>query len=161
MFNQKQLIVAGVATLALLVVYLLSSGQFSLTQEGDGPTQPTTPTDEERSAVLTPPASENLAEYEATVERLAKESSMLTIGANCVMDPLALKLAKEATITLENIDTVPHTVAFENGGIFVLAPNYKKELKIADAFSKGVGTHRYRCDDISHTENVGALYVVK
>ncbi|MDO8520911.1 MAG: hypothetical protein Q7S52_02250 [bacterium] len=153
--TQKQLIIGGVAVAALALLTYLFVGNYRLNIAKEQK--------QEQQAVLVAPGNtpDEAKSYWALVEKLAKESSTLTIGANCVMDPLVLKLGEGASVTLENIDTIPHKVAFEDGDTFILAPEYKKQIKLADAFSKTAGAHRYRCDDISTDKNVGVLYVVK
>ncbi len=116
--------------------------------------------DAERKRALTPPVPEQAADYESFVRNLAEESATLAIGPNCAMEPLVLKMKEGAVLTITNTDTVPHRVEFENGGVFYIAPQFPLSLDMTTTFGKNAGVHRYRCDDISTTENVGAVYIV-
>lgn len=116
---------------------------------------------DERGIVLSRPADVEKENYDAIVARLAVSTSTLTIGRGCAMDPLVLRFQENATTTILNNDAVPHTIEFEDGGIFILAPNYAKQLVITSVFGKSKGIHRYRCDDISDSQNVGVLYITE
>jgi len=119
---------------------------------------------EDRRAVLSPPSSDTpdgRKDYRSVVERVAKASDTLTIGEHCSMDPLVLRFTEGATLTVTNTDTLPHTIAFADGKVFVLAPGYKKQLDITGVFGKSAGIHRYRCDDISKEESVGVLLITR
>ncbi len=144
--------------LAILFLTFLAALYF-LNPPEDRTSSPNAEAD--RTAVLAAPGPDAAADYQSLVERIAEPSPTLAIGPNCAMTPLVLKLQKDASIKITNTDTIPHTVAFEDGGLFYLAPDYEKEIALASALSKTAGIHRYRCDDISKTENVGVVYIVE
>lgn len=152
--NKKYL---AFSILAIAVVVFVA---YLLPPQATNTTDKTAEIEAAKTIVLVAPPADSTA-YDAAVARLAKESDTLTIGVNCTMEPLVIKLTEDTSITLENIDTIPHTVAFEDGGIFVLAPNYKKAINLSTAFAKTGGVHRYRCDDLSSTANVGVLSITK
>ncbi len=153
--DSKQRIFSIIATLSLTLLVAL----YFLNPPEERTSSPNAEAD--RKAVLAAPGPDAAADYQSLVERMAQPSPALAIGPNCTMTPLVLKLPQDASLTITNTDTVPHTVAFEDGGLFYLAPDYEKEIILASALSKAAGIHRYRCDDISKTENVGVVYIVE
>lgn len=144
----------------LAIIALAVFGYAFFLSRSDGPHEITA---EERKRVLSKPAPNDAVELEAydiLADRLAVEAGTLIVKTDCAMEPLVLKLSEGATLLLRNEDDRTHTLAFESGGTFVLAPDYTKRLNVTEVFGKGSGAHRYRCDDLSTDENVGVLYIV-
>lgn len=143
---------------ALLALVLLGFAFFVPPRVVPMPVDPV-----DRQAVLTPPGDTPNAqqEYSAMIDSVAKESSTLTLGTSCVMDPLVLKFHAGATLTIVNNDTVEHTVAFEDQNFFNVSPSGSRTLNISQTFTKGPGIYRYRCNDLSLSENVGVLSIVQ
>lgn len=117
--------------------------------------------DAEKAIVLTPPGAEDTAAYTETVLRLAQESDTLTIGANCAMEPLVLRLREGAVLNIVNNDTSEHTIAFEDQNFFNVSAGGRRAINITEMFQRGEGVYRYRCNDISLDQNVGVMSIVE
>lgn len=100
-------------------------------------------------------------EYAAEVERLAVESDTVTVGPECVMDPLIIKMKEGSVLKIDNKDSVEHVLAFEDQNFFGVSSGFVREINITEVFGKGEGIYRYRCGDRSLEEAVGIMYVVK
>lgn len=111
--------------------------------------------------VLQTPTEGTEAVYKERIKELAKATNILTVGKQCSMDPLVIELTLGEDLTIQNTDTVLHTVAFEDGNFFSVSPGKDRTINIEQTFGKSAGIYRYGCNDISFEENVGVMYVVE
>lgn len=99
--------------------------------------------------------------YAAEVARLAVEADTISIGAECSMDPLIIKMKEGSILKIDNKDSAEHMLAFEDQNFFAVSAGFVREINITEVFGKGEGIYRYRCGDRSLEETVGIMYVVK
>ena len=112
----KKILIGVVSIIVLVLGYVLFNNQSS------------------NRDVLTAPAadatSEEQAEYVVSVKRLAEAAAVLEIGEGCTMTPLVLKLAEGETLTIQNNDSVKHTISFGSGGFFNVKAGDTREVEI-------------------------------
>lgn len=118
-----------------------------------------------RKELLTPPpktaTAQEHAAYKTLVQAAAVASPTLTIGAFCAMEPLVIKVKEGDTFTIQNHDSVPHVIAFEDNAFFSVSPLQARVIDLTGFFKKGAGMYRYRCSDNPNTQTVGIMYVTK
>lgn len=115
----------------------------------------------EREMILNKPEEGEKESYLRTVERAAVRADVLELGAGCSMNPLVLELSANETLTIQNNDSVTHTVSFEDNSFFSVSAGRSRTLDLMKTFGKGEGVYRYKCNDLSLGDNVGVLYITR
>lgn len=154
-----------------LFVVLTGGGVWYYLHSTKDPLPPPGPTVEEQNAerrvaqqrLLVSPEQLGLTPeaYAEEVARLAAESDTITVGAECSMDPLIIKMKEASVLKIDNKDSVEHVLAFEDQNFFAVSSGRTREINITQVFKKGEGIYRYRCGDRSPEIAVGIMYVVK
>jgi hypothetical protein len=119
------------------------------------------PNEQEKATLLSEPAVQAGDEYQALVEKYARDTQNLTIGPNCQMDPLVIKFKGDATLVITNNDSLEHTISFANQNFFNISPNGKREINIQETFGLNEGIWRYRCGDLNAEQNVGVMHLTQ
>ena len=91
---------------------------------------------------------------------LAKESTIVTIDANCTPNPLVLKVKVDEPITIQNVDSIEHRLSREGESTeIVILPNDSTTFLLSDFVEYDLdlrgGVVRYRCDAVLN----GVFYV--
>jgi hypothetical protein len=117
------------------------------------------PTEKEIKAVRTYPPEEatekERAAYDKLVNRVAEENIPLSIGPNCAITPLALRVKEGDAFFIKNNDTVFHSITLV-GQMLPVAPGETREV-IAD-FPNGPTKYGYGCDG---TPDMGGVITVE
>ena len=112
--------------------------------------------------LLVSPTELNVPEeqYNERVNQLSEEGDTITMGTNCAMDPLILKLKTGSELKLQNNDSVEHFIVFEDSNFFSVSANDTRSINITETFGKSDGIYRYRCGEREDSSNVGIMYIV-
>lgn len=113
--------------------------------------------------LLIPPNTQDsaaVAAYSEAVEEFAVPADTIVVTEKCTMSPLVIKLPENSTLRIENQDSVPHTIAFEDQNFFTVSAGKTREINVLEVFKKPAGVYRYRCNDLSTSANVGVMYIV-
>lgn len=96
--------------------------------------------------------------YLAVVAKIAVETDTLTIGPNCALSPVALKIPLGKEVTLQNNDTVPHSIGFTESLLYKAPANgtltesslfqipANGTLTMSIDFVSKAGVYGYSCD---------------
>jgi hypothetical protein len=91
------------------------------------------------------------AAYDKLVNRVAEENTPLSIGLNCAITPLVLRVQEGNTFFIKNDDTVAHAITLFGRALPVL-PGETRDV-IAD-FPNGPAKYGYGCDGTPSMEGV-------
>jgi len=113
-------------------------------------TTPTLPglTAEERK-ILTPPAPGEEKAYSELLYKNAKIADHLSLGGNCVGDPIVIRIAAGSSIMVKNADSRNHTISFGTQHTLDVPAGASKTL--ATDFLKANMAYGYECDAMSGT----------
>jgi hypothetical protein len=97
--------------------------------------------------------------YLVLVAKLAVEADKISIGANCSVSPVVVKtpLVMGKKVTLENNDSVAHTISFNTPPNFEVPANGKIEMPVD--FKGTPGIYGYGCDN--SPDAVGLIQVLQ
>lgn len=115
------------------------------------------------TSLLVAPEPGEGEEYNKRVAEFAKEDRILSIGKDCSIEPLILKLGTNSIISIENGDNVGHSILFEHqtGDDLSFSLPSRSVLDFTPrAFGLSKGTYRYRCDSTGVNVNNGVMYVI-
>lgn len=139
-----------------LLVTILSLGYFVW---DSGLIHVLPPTEKEIKAVRTYPPEEATEKermaYDKLVNRMAEKNIPLSIGPNCAITPLALRVTEGGTFFIKNNDTVVHAITLI-GQMLSVDPGGTREV-VAD-FPNGPTKYGYGCDG---TPDMGGVIVVE
>jgi len=102
----------------------------------------------EQKAILTPPANGTPAQQKAygdMVTAKAISTDTVSVGKNCLLNPLAIKATSGMNLTFKNNDSLPHTFSFDQTHSVTVAAGQSKALKL-DFLSGGI--YGFGCDAI-------------
>ena len=118
-------------------------------------------TREAQRKLLVPPEKAGLTKemYEQQVSQLSEKGTVITMGPECDMSPLILRLTTGDSLQVHNTDGVEHVIAFEDENFFAVSAGDTRNINITTVFGKKEGIYRYRCGESTHNENVGILYI--
>ena len=109
--------------------------------------------------VLTPPAPDAPAAqkkaYFDLVAGAAKKAGTLTLGPGCSPSPVVFSIALKSPFTVNNTDSVDHTLVFDKDHQYLVPHGASKSVP-AD-FESDAGIYGYACDHA--TKAAGMLFV--
>ncbi len=104
-----------------------------------------------------PEGSEGMSYTEAAFENIAVVAETVTMGKECRVSPVVLKVKKGASVAFKNIDTVPHEVIFSQQRSFTVGVGSSISVPI-DFGTVGM-TYGYGCE--SQPSAIGLMWIAE
>ena len=105
-------------------------------------------TAEQRKLLVSPGSSATPAEqnaYMEMVKKSAQPASNITLGLNCVSNPVVIKIGTGTPLVMQNSDSKEHAVSFGDKVHDLIIPAGASKT-VDPAVFKGVGIYGYGCD---------------
>jgi plastocyanin len=86
------------------------------------------------------------AAHFTAVQKIAVDTTELSIGANCKVSPVVLKTKMGTKLSFKNTDTAEHTIVFSATLSFPVPAN--QSITVPATFGKVAGLYGYNCDQV-------------